>query len=225
MRDADVRLVLKQHLVTMFEVEANTIVIEELGLCRGSVRADIVVINGSLRGYEIKSDRDTLTRLANQAEAYCRVFDTVTIVVAERHLKRAAQIVPGWWGIDLVVADTLSALHLCRVRPECHNTEVDPSALVQLLWHDEALALLNRISPSEHFADQPRRFLWQALAAAVTVCELKDLVRECLKSRKRWRVPEEQTQGDVRFQPCAKSSGSMYRRVHLRSRRYIYRPS
>ena len=61
MRDADVRLVLKHALVARYG-ETDTIIVEELGLCRGSVRADIAVINGLMKGFEIKSDRDTLQR-------------------------------------------------------------------------------------------------------------------------------------------------------------------
>jgi hypothetical protein len=45
-------------------------VIEELGLCQGQVRADVVVVGNVLYAYEIKSDRDNLSRLARQAEIY-----------------------------------------------------------------------------------------------------------------------------------------------------------
>ena len=34
--------------------------VEELGVCRGRVRVDVAVVNGTLHGYEIKSDRDSL---------------------------------------------------------------------------------------------------------------------------------------------------------------------
>jgi hypothetical protein len=184
MRDADVRVVLKRRLDAKYGTDANAIILEELGICRGTVRADMAVINGSLKGYEIKSDRDTLTRLANQAEIYNRVFDTVTIVVADRHLERAEQIIPAWWGIEVVRANAVSRLRLCRVRKEGRNPEVDPFALVQLLWREEALSLLRRMSPSGPAANKPRRVFWQALAGSVPLRELKKLVRECLKSRR-----------------------------------------
>jgi hypothetical protein len=54
------------------------IIIDELGLCRGTVRVDIAVVNGVLKGYEIKGDQDTLRRLASQAATYNRIFDTMT---------------------------------------------------------------------------------------------------------------------------------------------------
>jgi len=225
MRDADVRRLLKEQLDATYGADGSTRVVEELGLCRGTVRADIAVVNGSLKGYEIKSDRDTLTRLAKQVDVYSKVFDTVTIIVADRHLVRTEQIVPAWWGIELVAADSRSVLKLSPVREERNNDAVEPSALVQLLWREEVLALLNQLSLSQHLVNKPRRFLWQALTAAVTVLELKDLVRQCLKVRAHWRSRGEQTQGDAKFLPCATWSGYPSPRFRSRSRRYTYRPS
>lgn len=224
MRDGDVRRVLKERLNATYRAEENTIVVEELGLCGGIVRVDIAVINGRLKGYEIKSDSDTLNRLPSQAQAYNRIFDTVSIVVAERHCERAEGIVPAWWGIEEATGD-VSAVHLRKVREEALNTEVDPLALVQLLWRDEVLGLLSRICPSDRVANRPRSFLWQALVSAVPICTLKELVNERLKSRKCWRVQKEQKQDDEMSQLYAKSSGSLYPRVDSRSRRYIHRPS
>jgi pseudouridine-5'-phosphate glycosidase len=101
MRDGEVRQVLRERLNAIYGAEPTTIIVEELGLRCGAVRADLAVVNGRLKGYEIKSERDTLTRLARQCEVYSKVFDTVTIVVAERHLHGAVDVVPEWWGIDI----------------------------------------------------------------------------------------------------------------------------
>ena len=93
--------------------ETDTIIVEELGLCRGSVRADIAVINGLMKGFEIKSDRDTLQRLLTQAMVYSRVFDTATLVTAERHVAGAMLALPPWWGIEVIGNDG----SLTEVRP------------------------------------------------------------------------------------------------------------
>lgn len=205
--------------------DSNTVVVEELGLFRGAARADIVVISGSLKGYEIKSGRDTLSRLANQAVMYSRVFDTVTIVLADRHVEGAARIIPGWWGIEVAVSDPPAGLWLSKIRTESPNPGVDPFALVQLLWRDEALTLLAQFSPSEKLDDRPRSFLWHALAASVPMTELKALVRTCLKNRRRWRAAPQRTQCDEKYQPCATSLDFPYPRVRSRSHRYNRRPN
>ena len=52
----------------------------------GKCKADAVVLNGTGTAYEIKSERDSLTRLTKQVAAYKKVFETVNIIVGENHL-------------------------------------------------------------------------------------------------------------------------------------------
>src|SRR5258706_11027427 len=69
-------------------------IVPELGLWHGAARIDIAVVNGILHGFEIKSDRDTLSRLDVQMPAYNSVFDKVTLVVGRTHLVQAFQTIP-----------------------------------------------------------------------------------------------------------------------------------
>ena len=113
------RYVLRENLDRKHVADRNTLIVEELGLCRGTARVDIAVVNGQLSGYEIKSDRDTLSRLPAQMATYSRVFDTMTAVVAERHLGSTKAIIPDWWGVQVVAAvDSLPHLRLVIERPE-----------------------------------------------------------------------------------------------------------
>ena len=92
--DSDIRAVLRSRLFLKHPDEADTVVIEELGLCRGQVRVDVAVVNGLLHGYEIKSDRDSLCRLGVQVEVYGKVFDQATLVVGDRHMVNQIQRIP-----------------------------------------------------------------------------------------------------------------------------------
>ncbi|WP_146124356.1 sce7726 family protein [Burkholderia multivorans] len=65
--------------------------ISEYFVENASRRADLVVVNGALRAYEIKSDVDHLTRLTGQVEAYTRYFESVTVVCTRRHLTAVLQ--------------------------------------------------------------------------------------------------------------------------------------
>jgi hypothetical protein len=60
MRDRDVRAALLRRLSSDYADDADTRIVEEMGVWSGSVRIDVAVINGELSGYELKSDRDTL---------------------------------------------------------------------------------------------------------------------------------------------------------------------
>ena len=101
-RDAEVRPALRRYLRREKSAYPSMLLIEELGLCQGQARIDLLTVSGVLHGYEIKSNRDRLTRLASQAATYSRVLDRVTLVVCPQHIEAALQLVPKWWGVLLV---------------------------------------------------------------------------------------------------------------------------
>lgn len=220
MRDAEVRRVLKQSLAVRYGAETDTIIVEELGLCRGSVRADVAVINGMIKGFEIKSDKDTLERLATQADFYGRVFDTATLVVAEKHLKKAMLILPFWWGIETVTADgTLTELRECR-----QNPSIDAAAVSLLLWREEAASVLSHAGAPVR-EDESRPELCRRLASTLALDDLRSAVRTALKNRSDERFRSQRLLDGAMFQPSSMSSGCPSQLVRPRSRRYTYRPN
>jgi hypothetical protein len=68
-----VRVALRGELAAHADGVQKTV--EEFWVPRSHERADVVVVGGSLDGYEIKSARDGLKRLPRQAVAYGRLFD------------------------------------------------------------------------------------------------------------------------------------------------------
>lgn len=65
----------------------------------GHCKADVVILNGTGTVYEIKSERDSLTRLEAQLNAYMRVFALVNVIVGENHLDEVVKNVPEEVGI------------------------------------------------------------------------------------------------------------------------------
>jgi hypothetical protein len=187
MRDFDVRASLRRTLSARFANDPQTRIIEELGICQGSVRIDIAVANCSLHGYEIKSAADTLERLPAQAEGYSRVFDYVTLVTASCHLENTIQLIPGWWGVT-AAAEQGGEIYLEAVRPAEHNPFVDSYAVAQLLWREEALDLLEKIGHAKGVRSKPREHVWSRLAQVTSSDLLRQHVRDRLKSREYWRV-------------------------------------
>ncbi len=185
MRDADIRNVLVPDLKLQYD-NSDTLIIQELGLCQGSVRVDVAVVNGSIHGYEIKSERDTLSRLESQQEIYNKVLDFVTIVADTRHLQKIEQTVPCWWGIDKVTEKN-GIPSTCTIRPGSRNPKVDPLSLVQLLWRDEALELLRKYNLHKGITSKPRRVLWDRLANNLSLSLLSTEIREVIKKRENWR--------------------------------------
>lgn len=74
--------------------------VSELFIDSFSRRADLVMANGKLAAFEIKSERDSLDRLDGQLATYLRFFERVTIVCAPKHLtgvQARAQEAVGIW--------------------------------------------------------------------------------------------------------------------------------
>ena len=162
--------------------DPETAIIDELGLCRGRVRLDVAVVNGLLHGYEIKSDRDSLRRLSKQVDVYGRVLDRATLVVGDRFLKVAPDLVPAWWGLLHAHARD-EKLGFRVLRPAEKNPQRDPRALVELLWSDQAMRLLELRGVARGVRRKPRRIVWARVCEHFGVDEIADAVRVGLKSR------------------------------------------
>ena len=195
MREIDVRQALHQGKLSVFRNDPETIIIDELGLCQGEVRIDVAVINGYLHGYEIKSEKDTLERLPSQEQIYSKILDTVTLVAAESHLKKARRIIPSWWGI-IKVTQNCERISLRQIRPARRNPGIDPYSLAQLLWRDEALEALELLNLAKGLRTRPRTLIWETLAANLPVSQLSHLVRTTIKKRANWRSDPQQKQYD-----------------------------
>jgi len=69
-----------------------------MGVTHGAGRIDLAAIGDDLEGYEIKADPPmNLTRLPGKLNSMAR-FWTVTLVAAPRHIDKAMQLLPAWWG-------------------------------------------------------------------------------------------------------------------------------
>jgi hypothetical protein len=186
-RDRDIRQALRSSLCLEHFGDRETRIVEELGLCEGQARIDVAVINGKFKGFEIKSEQDTLDRLPRQVDAYSRILDEVTVVASERHAAALKRLVPSWWGITLVHHED-GRLAFEQQRGVSQNPGPDSHALVQLLWRSEALQILEQLQLAEGLHRKPRRLIWAQLANELPWEKLHEVVAEKLKSRKGWRA-------------------------------------
>ncbi len=157
--------------------------VPEMGVCQGVARIDLAAIGSQLEGYEIKGERDDLSRLAGQALAYGQVFDRLTLVASERHLADAAQRLPEWWGLSVVDTERRAVE---PVRLPSTNPSRDPHALVRLLWREETVSALEPHLGRRSSA--PRVGLWRQLVEITPPDELRDLVCRSLRERTDWRA-------------------------------------
>jgi hypothetical protein len=177
--DPDVRALLKEYLENV-HAGTGTVLLEELGLCQGDVRVDVVAVNGELSGYEIKSPSDTLARFPNQCKIYSRVVDRAWLVAPMKTLDKAS--VPSWWG-QIAIFELDDRLALRVVKDADLNPSLDPLSLAKLLWRDEALEVLVNVGRARGVMTKSRTLIWKKLIASVKIDDLRAAVRAALKRR------------------------------------------
>lgn len=185
--DLVIRSALKKDLERFHAQDEELRIIEELGVRHGTARIDIVVMNGIMHGYEIKSDRDTLERLPEQMNEFNDVFDKLTLVVGKRHLYNAINIIPDWWGIMVVRINEKNKAMFHTIREAEDNQKQVGISIARLLWKEEALQILEEQNEATGVRSKPRESIYERLANTLNVHALKEKVYTLLVSREDWR--------------------------------------
>jgi len=185
-RDADIREALHRDSLTEFWDEEESLIVEELGVCRGESFVDIAVVNSKLHGYEIKSSRDTLARLPGQMEAYSAVLDEVTLVTAPSHIDEAREVIPDWWGVT-AATEQGGAICFSVVEKSEENPSPDPLQVGLLMWKEEILSALEELGLDRGYRSKTKKRMAQRLVRGTDRDGLNQIVRDTLKARECWR--------------------------------------
>ncbi|MGF1572045.1 MAG: sce7726 family protein [Sumerlaeia bacterium] len=108
----------------------------------GNRKADIVIMNGNPTAYEIKSEKDNLTRLSKQIESYRLVFSTVNIISAEKHIDTILEMIPRDVGIFTLTKT--SSIKTIR-QPKNNPSRTVPAMVFESLQILEAKLLLSSL--------------------------------------------------------------------------------
>lgn len=148
----------------------------------GTCKADLVILNGTATVYEIKSERDTLARLANQIDNYKRVFASVNVIASEGHVDGVIGTVPEDVGVMC-----LSKRYQIRVIREAVNQpeRVCPKTIFESLRSVEAMAILNAMGIL--VPDVPNTQLHSAMRKLFAEMDPADLHRQMVQTLKRSR--------------------------------------
>jgi hypothetical protein len=196
----------------------GTLIVPEFGTHYGSGRADVAVVNGSLWGYEIKSNVDRLSRLAAQATRYNEVFDYAILVAAPRHVAPCLGLLPKWWGLIEAREGETGAVELIQRRRPKRNDATCQFATAALLWRSELLDLLEEMDAASGLRAATRAELVEAVVGEVGGWRLRSSVRDYLKARQDWRDDLGRMQDAGRSLPEHMSSGFLARRIRQQRR-------
>ena len=186
MKDKDIRAALLSNPAKYLDFDRNSIIIQELGLCQGEARIDIAIIKEEIHGYEIKSTGDNLSRLPDQVKIYNRTLDYITLIASSNHLQKALDIVPSWWGVIRAECEE-EKVSFSKIRSHKANPTLDPEAIIQLIWKEEAYNILRELNLHKGIKKKTKWILWDRLIKNLSINEIKNEVITSLKSRQDWR--------------------------------------
>jgi len=187
--DDEVREALKLELLPLECLGYR--VVDELGICEGTARVDIAAIGpAEISGYEIKSELDTLRRLARQSDAFGTVFDRMTLVVASHHAAKARSLVPDWWGI-IEVHRGDARINFSRVRDSNRNPKPDVGATLSLLRVSELAQVA--LQAGIRVRGSRKADVIGQLSGQCDANELRVTVTSLLRSRTQWRTGSPRT--------------------------------
>lgn len=186
MNDSQVRYAFHTSILEEAHLCNETIILNELGLKNGESRADIAVFNGKMIGYEIKTEKDNLSRLTSQVKNYSQVFDKAFIIVAEKHVQEAKKIIPNWWGIYLIESAN-ETYSFYNTRKAKINPSQDSFSIAQLLWKAEALEVANTFFKCNLKNNMNRQEIYEIISSKCRPKRLSKIVMAYLKKREGWR--------------------------------------
>ena len=105
----------------------------------GECKADIAILNGTATVYEVKSERDSLSRLERQVTAYAKVFARVYVIAAERHVDAVTRSVPE--DVGILRLNTRNQISIRRDAPE-RPERTSPAAIFDSIRTEEARMIL-----------------------------------------------------------------------------------
>lgn len=218
--EVEIRSAVLEQVSRRWRSSSNALIVEEFGTHYGAARIDVAVVNGALRGYEIKSSADRLSRLPMQVASFGEVFDYLTVVVARKHLAHCLHILPVWWGvIEAHTPDGRTVLR--KERAASRNPIREPDAIAGLLWREELLAALRSLGVDAGFRSAGRLILAQKLANEVSSVQLGKIVRDTIRERQSWRADPAHRPDVGMSPPGHRSSGFLARRIRPPRRQSI----
>lgn len=128
-------------------------IIDELRVHNGNAIADLVTIHSKMHCYEIKSDLDSLYRLADQAKMYAMTFPFVTIVVSRKHLDAVIKVVPSSCGV-LCAEFRNEKIKFRYLRKAGLNKEINMVGALKIFWRDELCEIyydVKKIEPKKNY--------------------------------------------------------------------------
>lgn len=149
-------------------------------------KADITLLTkNSFSIFEIKSEKDTLSKLQNQLDSYYTISPLVYIITAEKHLKRIIETTNNNTGILLCTRNNT----ISRVREAIEDySKTNVKDFIRILRNDEVYKIYEQIKNHQTSSDISRKEINNILSEIEYKEILKKFLSIAIESRKLSKV-------------------------------------
>ncbi|WP_288408761.1 sce7726 family protein [Acinetobacter soli] len=159
------------------------LILNEVTISDGSARPDIIAIYSYSHCYEIKGDNDQIERISKQLAYYQASFKKNTLITTHKHLKKALELLPSFWGIVVAIPLDNKSIIFKYARKSSYNPFYRKDIASKILWKEEMQKLLKKKSIS--FNSRSTRFdLIELIKNSSTSNEVDEFVCNSLLNRK-----------------------------------------
>lgn len=180
-RDNEIRADLVDWLMLTHQGTPDVRIYHEFKVRSRSARADLVLLNGEMAGYEIKSDADTVVRLHKQVHAFSSVMDKVIIVVTDKNIEKSKVIIPEWCGLIHYIGGAEEKFRVIEEPKPCPDR--DAREVATLLSAAELYQALKRRGFSRGLSKAPLREMIEAFVSFLNSSEQRADILTALKAR------------------------------------------
>lgn len=164
-----------EHLLDLGHLDQEAVLISEMVAAEGQRRADLVVANGRLCAFEIKSQNDTLRRIDGQVADLMRSFERTVVVADAKFERKLKALLPTGVGLWISTDGTISE---CR-KPRTRNLTKREAVSFLLVSDLRRLLRMSGISASKN----SRRQELETKAMKLPRDTISAFAREAVKAR------------------------------------------
>lgn len=135
-RERHIKAALIDGLFQEGMIDGDAVVVSEMPVFGMARRADLVLANGRLIGFEIKSNADSIGRLRGQIAAFSTHFEGVAVICGSRHVEKVLATTDDAIGV-FAVEEENGVLGVAKPvrKPRIRNMDAD-TAIRQMLAKD-----------------------------------------------------------------------------------------
>jgi hypothetical protein len=171
-------------------------IVEELRIHDGNAIADVVACNlKMMHCYEIKSDLDKIERVIAQAAYFNLAFPKLTLVTTEKHLAKAEELTPSFWGI-MLASPKKRRVVLKSVRKHSHNPAFSKYKALKSLWKNELFDLLSHVEIPKKKLNRSQ--MAKEISNKMTKQSINIAISEKIRTRKRTPIESPTCMSDAR---------------------------